>query len=237
MPVTQANGIGVYCELHGEGERLVVIGGLGSDLRLTAPLAARLAERFRVLVFDNRGAGRTDKPDEPYSIELMAADTAALMDAVGIERAHVLGISMGGRIALELALSRPERVRSLVLVSTAARTRAKVRLSWPARLLAVLVRLPPFRRMDPQPRYAFLRQREASRSYDATARLGEIRVPALVAHGRKDVTVPLEDAETLAAGIAGSELAVFGGGHAFFIRRRDELADRAVRFLETVDGA
>jgi 3-oxoadipate enol-lactonase len=74
--------------------------------------------------FDNRGAGRTDKPDAPHTIELMAKDTAALMDALSLERANVLGISMGGRIALELALSCPNRVGGLVLVSTSAAGRA-----------------------------------------------------------------------------------------------------------------
>jgi pimeloyl-ACP methyl ester carboxylesterase len=80
-------------------------------------------------VFDNRGTGRTAQPDSPYSIEMMARDTVALMDALSIARADILGISMGGRIALELTLTHPARVRRLVLVSTSAAGRGKVHMS------------------------------------------------------------------------------------------------------------
>ena len=80
------------------------------DNRILAEHVRSLTWRFRVLAFDNRGAGRSDKPDQPYTIDQMAGDTEGLMRALGIERAHVLGISLGGRIALALALAHPERV-------------------------------------------------------------------------------------------------------------------------------
>jgi pimeloyl-ACP methyl ester carboxylesterase len=138
MPAARVNGISMYYEQHGTGEPLLLINGLGADITLLAPIMAWFERSFRVVAFDNRGAGRTDKPDAPYTIELMAQDTAALMDVLSLERANVLGISMGGRIALEVALSCPSRVGRLVLVSTSAAGRGKVTMSWPMRLLLPL---------------------------------------------------------------------------------------------------
>ena len=182
MPTARVNGITMYYEQHGAGELLLLINGLGADITLLAPIIAWFERSFRVVAFDNRGAGRTDKPDAPYTIELMAQDTAALMDVLSQERADVLGVSMGGRIALELALSCPDRVGRLVLVSTSAAGRGKVTVSWPMRLLLPLRWAGLLRGKYPQPRYAYLRQRQASASYDATDRLGDIRVPALILH-------------------------------------------------------
>src|SRR5579883_3238531 len=96
MPTIKVNDIDIYYEIHGEGKPLVLIGGLGIDLSEIESITHWLAQRYRVLVFDNRGAGRTDKPDVPYSIEMMAQDTEELMNALAIEQASVLGISMGG---------------------------------------------------------------------------------------------------------------------------------------------
>lgn len=95
MPTVQVNDIQVYYELRGEGQPLVLILGLAIDVSEVEPIIGWFAERYRVLAFDNRGVGRSDKPDIPYTIEMMAGDTLGLMDAVGIARANVLGISMG----------------------------------------------------------------------------------------------------------------------------------------------
>src|SRR5262249_13221507 len=88
MPSVQGGDIDVYYEIHGDGPPLVFIGGLGVDLTVFASVTSRLAHTFRVLTFDNRGAGRTDKPDAPYSIPMMAEDTIGLMNTLGIGRAH-----------------------------------------------------------------------------------------------------------------------------------------------------
>jgi len=117
MPIAKVNDINMYYEMHGGGEPLVLIAGLGTDLTVYEPIINELSQKSKVLAFDNRGVGRTDKPDAPYAIEMMADDTAALMSGVGIEKAHVLGISMGGRIAMALALQHPDKVKSLVLTS------------------------------------------------------------------------------------------------------------------------
>src|SRR5579872_5777224 len=104
MPTVSVDGLRMYYELSGAGAPLVLIGGLGLDISECGQLIDALSTHYRVLAFDNRGAGRTDKPDEPYSVAQMAGDTAGLMQALGIERAHVAGMSLGGRIALDLAL-------------------------------------------------------------------------------------------------------------------------------------
>lgn len=118
MPDVQANGIKLYYETAGEGEPLVLVTGLSYALWYWRRLAPLLAERFQVITFDNRGVGRSDAPPGPYSAQMMAADTAGLLDALEVERAHVLGHSMGGFIAQALALDYPERVDRLILAST-----------------------------------------------------------------------------------------------------------------------
>jgi 3-oxoadipate enol-lactonase len=229
MPTADTNGIRIHYEVHGEGRPLLLILGLGSDLSEYTALIDLFAARSQVIVFDNRGAGRTDKPDAPYSIELMAADTLGVMDAAGVTRADVLGISLGGRIALELALGHPERVERLILVSTSAR----VVPSWRRRrLYPILSGMPLFRSRYPQPRYAFVRQMEASTGYDAGPRLHQLGVPTVVLHGRSDRAAPLALAEELHRGIPGSQLQTFKGGHLFFfIRERQGFVDAVANFV------
>jgi pimeloyl-ACP methyl ester carboxylesterase len=225
MPHAQVNGIQMYYEVAGAGAPLVVINGLAGDLSEIEVLTHVMSDTRRVLVFDNRGAGRTDKPDEPYTIEMMAEDAAGIMDAAGFSAADILGISMGGRIALHLVLSRPERVNKLVLVSTSARV---VPNRWRTFALAVLPRIPMLRGRNPQPHYAFQRQAVASRSYDCSQRLHEITAPTAVMYGRRDRMVSAALTEELHRGIAGSRVLPFPGGHLFFLWR-----DRG-RFLAAV---
>jgi len=129
MPRVDVNGIGIHYEEHGSGPPLVMIGGLGADTYLWSKQVPVFAERLRVVVFDNRGAGESDKPDEPYSIPMMVDDTVGLMRAIGIDRAHVMGASLGGLIAQELALTHPEMVDRLVLVCTTSNGPKSVRPS------------------------------------------------------------------------------------------------------------
>jgi pimeloyl-ACP methyl ester carboxylesterase len=222
----------MYYEQRGDGDPLVLIGGLGCDVSMFGEIVARLAQTARVLAFDNRGAGRSSMPDTPYSIAQMAADTAGLMDALAIPSADLVGISMGASIALALALAHPERVRRLVLVSAGARKPAKLRMSVPMRIAWTLRSLPTFRGAHPQPAYARERQRAASRAHDCTARLGEIAAPTLILHGRRDRTVPYPFVTELHDGIAGSRLVMFDGGHMFFLmRERSQFLDRLQAFL------
>jgi pimeloyl-ACP methyl ester carboxylesterase len=106
----------MYYEIHGSGFPFIMIRGLSSDVYRWPPsFVEEIAKDFKVILFDNRGAGRTDKPDIEYSIRMMADDTVGLLNALNIEKAIVLGFSMGGSIAQEIVLNYPERVKKLVL--------------------------------------------------------------------------------------------------------------------------
>ncbi len=120
MPHVRLNGIELYHELHGDGPPLLLIAGLASDSQSWLPVVEPLARRFRLVVPDNRGCGRTRWDGSPISMEQMADDCAALLDALDLPPAHVIGHSMGGMIALELAARHPARVDRLVLAGTGA---------------------------------------------------------------------------------------------------------------------
>lgn len=231
MPTVKVNDITMNYEVHGGGEPLVLIAGLGTDISLYRKMILPLSEKHKVLAFDNRGVGRTDRPDIPYTIEMMADDTAGLLASVGIEKANVLGISLGGRIALDLTLRHPERVMKLVLTSTfASQPPKKLPKSYHAiKLIAAAAR--PFRKRT-QPYYAFVRQLEASRGYACADRLSGIRAPTLILHGLKDRIAPFYLAEELHAGIGGSRLVPFKGGHAFSFGQRERFIEEVSAFLD-----
>jgi pimeloyl-ACP methyl ester carboxylesterase len=240
MPTVKVNDIGMYYELHGDGDPVVLIAGLGTSISPYMRIVRRLAQKYRVLAFDNRGVGRTDKPDTPYTIEMMADDTAGLLRALGIARADVIGVSMGGRIAMALALQHPEVVRSLVLASTSARVLRGTRTTPRFRLFKFVKWLRSggrFLGRDPQPYYAFIRQLDASGSYDCSGRLGEIRVPTLILHGKLDRLAPYGLAEEMHAGISGSKIVEFEGGHLFLFWESDRFADAVKEFLGSLNPA
>ena len=219
----------MYYEIHGDGEPLMLIVGLGTDISEWDGIIRWLAKKYKVLAFDNRGAGRTDKPDTPYSIEMMAHDTAGLMQTLGIEQAHILGISMGGRIALALALRYPTSVKKLVLVSTSARSIK----NWRRYFFGILSSAPIFRSKYPQPHYAFMRQRQASFAYNCTDKLHELQIPTVIMHGKKDKVVPYTLAEEMHTGIKGSKMLTFAGGHLFFlIKERQQFLDAIAEFIK-----
>ncbi|MFW9833226.1 MAG: alpha/beta fold hydrolase [Candidatus Thorarchaeota archaeon] len=120
LPYAPVGDIDIYYEVHGpqDAPPLVLIGGWASFRWIWFRQIPTLMKKYKCIVFDNRGAGKSSKPDYPYTMEMMAADTVGLMDALGVDRAHILGISMGGLIGQQIALSYPEKVRSLILVST-----------------------------------------------------------------------------------------------------------------------
>jgi len=118
MPHLHANGINLYYEEHGSGDPLILIMGFTvSSIGWRWNIPA-FAQDFRTIAFDNRGVGQSDKPDMPYTMAMFADDTAGVLDGLGIDQAHIFGISMGGMIAQEFALRHPQRVKTLILGCT-----------------------------------------------------------------------------------------------------------------------
>ena len=210
MPIARVNDINMYYEIHGTGEPLVLIVGLNSDHTLYRSFLPKLVPHNQVILFDNRGVGQSSKPDIPYSIEMMADDTAGLLDALGMAGAHILGTSMGGRIAVTLALQHPRHVKSLILVSPVMTMKGVPR----RRLLPLILRIPKIR--GPHPYYVVVRQMAASRAFDCMDRLGEIQVPTLILYGKADKSAPYPLVEAMHRGIKDSEMITFNGGHLFF---------------------
>ena len=119
MPKVKVKDINIYYEMHGRGFPLIMIMGLSANVDWWDPrMIHELLKKYQLVIFDNRGAGRTDVSNRGYTIKSFAEDTAGLMGALGISRAHILGVSMGGMIAQELALNFPEKVEKLILCST-----------------------------------------------------------------------------------------------------------------------
>jgi 3-oxoadipate enol-lactonase len=118
MPAIKVGDINIYYEIHGEGEPLILIMGLGGDISRWFRIIPILSQRYQVIAFDNRGIGQSDKPDIPYTMEMMANDIAGLLKALGIDTAHIFGISMGGMIAQHFVLRYPKMVTSLILGCT-----------------------------------------------------------------------------------------------------------------------
>lgn len=235
MPLVAVAGIDMYYESAGAGTALLVIGGTSQTIDDIRPLIEELARSFRVIAMENRGAGRTSTPRGPYSIDQMADDVLALMDSLQVERAHALGISMGGRIALSLALARPERVGRLALVSTSARTASR---ALRARLWTGMMLNQVRGRPGPsgQPQHAQRAQFWASTLFNCADRLPRVEQPAIVVHGRTDVVVPLELGVELDRGLPNSRMVVLEGGHRIAVDPgdREAVCAAVVPFLAAV---
>jgi pimeloyl-ACP methyl ester carboxylesterase len=240
MPaITTSDGISIHYELQGEGTPLLLIMGLGADHSVWADHLAEYERHFRCVLIDNRGVGRSDKPEGPYTTARMAQDVAEVADALGIASAHVAGISMGGAIAQELCLQRPDLVRSSVLISSWPRlneyavrvfehmkaVRAGVGLEHFMDLIQLWIFTAPYyadhsddlaqgradaaATEDPQPQHGFDGQADACITHDCADRLGEITAPTLVVAGEDDIFTPLAFSRALADGIPNAELAVW----------------------------
>ena len=258
MPKIKVQEIDLYYEIHGEGASLIMIRGLGSTADHWVAQVPAFSKKFRVVIFDNRGIGRSDKPDIPYTIGMMAQDTVGLMHALNIRRAHVLGMSMGGMIAQEIAIRYPERVHGLVLGCThcggkhvSPPDEAIGRLfgeyiltgsdeGFDKTLKALFAQKTLKERPEMAQSYReiskrfpsspkfLVRQFEAVQGHDSWEDLVKIKAPTLVLTGSEDVLVPPKNSEILAARIPNARLEIIEGGAHQFPLERADAFNRTV---------
>lgn len=261
MPTLEHAGITINYTVQGEGEPLLLIMGLGGSLAAWRYQVPELSQHFQVIAFDNRGAGGTSAPHatEHYSMVLFAADAIAVLDAVGVQRAHVYGVSMGGMIAQHVALNYPDRVRGLVLGCTTpgGQTGVLANAEVLELLLAGTQKSPEeavrdsvkfnfsadFPRTHPDiveeyvqeglqnraPLHGFAGQWAAILGHDTGARLGDIRLPTLVQHGTADVLVPYQNASILAERIPNARLQPIAGAGHVYFIEQPQTTNDGVR--------
>ena len=235
MERARINGVELAYELRGSGTPIVMIHGAQGDQSMFTGIAASFAGEYRVLTFDQRGSGLSEKPDMPYSMAMFADDTAALMDHVGIAKAHIIGVSMGGMIAQEFAIRHPQKVISLVLgcttpggpnavaltggplasaystqpMSAEERGKALAEAAFSKGYLAthpeIITNMIESRRQRPIDNTGFTHRMKAAREHDTYDRLGQIRCPTLVITGKDDALISWENSRILKEKIAGSE--------------------------------
>jgi 3-oxoadipate enol-lactonase len=260
MPYAENNGVKIWWEEHGRGEPVLAIMGLSFSLDMWYRTAPLLANKFRVILLDNRGVGRSDVPRGPYLIGRMAEDAAIVMSAAGVRSAHVLGASMGGMIAQELALQYPHRVRSLLLGCTWCGGLRTVRpdfglfpslrefqnLTSEQKIRSMI----PILYADRTPRERIeediairLRYIPTTRGYysqllgtvvwQSWNRLPRIQAPTKIIHGAVDRLIPVENARILKSRLPDARLFIVPeAGHVFTTDQPEIVNRETMDFLE-----
>jgi pimeloyl-ACP methyl ester carboxylesterase len=243
--------------VEGAGPPIVLVGGKSSSIEgAWWRYLPRLSRRHRVIAFDNRGAGQSDKPDRPYSTQLMGEDALAVLQAAGESSAHWFGLSLGGMVLQELALDHPDAVRSLVLAATHCGGRVATQplsseekaalSSSPHRRLAnlydpaFLLQHPDWveedaRRFGKVPLHALTRQDQAAARHQACERLRALDRPVLILHGERDRMIPADRARQLHDLIPGSELRILPGGHQFHSEAFETVVEAVIDFVDRVE--
>ncbi|MGL5922575.1 alpha/beta fold hydrolase [Chroococcidiopsis sp.] len=258
MPLVKVSDINMYYEVHGDGDSLVLIQGLGLDSSAWANQISGFSQKYQVIIFDNRGVGQSDSPNISFSTEMMADDTVELLKILNIKNAHILGFSMGGMIAQQIALKYPEIVKSLILVTTSAKFPVRARyltklwlkmleeqVSTETRLkeiclwvftdefLADEARVTAavnlgLNHPHPQPTHGFAGQISALLEHDIRDKIHRISAPTLVLIGKDEIFIPLDFSEELAANIPNAELVISEKGGHNYWMEFPEIFNRAV---------
>ncbi len=260
MPFANVNGIKLHYEVRGDGEPVVLIGGLGSQLQSWATQVPIYSQHFKVVVFDNRGAGKSDKPEFGYSTRDMAQDTAYLMDKLGVGSAHIVGKSMGGMIGQWLAIDHPDKVKKLVMgCSSASRdevgneilqmgrdiaTHLGPKAVWLMALFLGYTReyieenIGTIKEVmsslpdDQEALKGYIGQSYACEGHNTVEKLPQITSPTFVMMGETDLIASPERSQQLAELIPNSQLKIFPKvGHGFWRERQKEVDDLVLDFL------
>jgi len=263
MSLIENQGTKIYWDERGQGAPVLLIMGLGYTSVMWYRTRPALSQHFRTIAFDNRGVGLSDVPLGPYSIATMASDAAAVLDAAGIARAHVFGVSMGGMIAQEFALRYPARTRSLILGCTSPGSPLAVRAE--SKVIDVLFArgmtpeqareaiLPyiydaatPREKIEediavrqpwlPTPA-GYMAQLQGILAWESYSRIAQITAPTLVIHGTSDALVPPGNGELIAKRIPGAKLVLLDhASHLFLTDRTREANQEILEFLLSQDG-
>ncbi|MBV9406458.1 MAG: alpha/beta fold hydrolase [Acidobacteriaceae bacterium] len=264
MPYAVNGNTRLYWEAHGSGPAVLLIMGLSFTHEMWYRVLPHLQGRYRAIVFDNRGMGRSDCPRGPYSIRQMAADAVEVLNAAGLRKAHTIGASMGGMIAQELALTYPERVESLVLGCTTysgllgkwpefrrgphwGRWSRATRLERERSLRELLYASEtPLERIEEDwavrcrcawSYKGFLNQFAGILMWNAYRRLPRIQAPTLVLHGEEDHLVPAENGRVIASRIPGARFVLLPKAGHILITDQPELSTKLLlEFLAEVAG-
>jgi pimeloyl-ACP methyl ester carboxylesterase len=266
MPyTTSSDGARIYFEVHGTGDPVLMIMGLGSNAYGWKRSLPWLSASHQAIVFDNRGVGRSDVPEGAYTIEQMAADAAAVLDASSHRTAHVMGMSLGGMIAQRFAVAHADRVRSLLLLCTTPGGANAVtasdevmrglmeggadpstvyrRNAWFLYGAATREHHPERIEEDlversriPTTPTGYFGQVQAAARHDVWDALPAIAVPTLVLHGETDLLVPTDNGRRIAARIPGAELVLLpGAGHMLQADAGDGVREAVLGFLARFD--
>jgi pimeloyl-ACP methyl ester carboxylesterase len=259
MPLARLNGININYRVEGQGEPLVMIMGFSGRRSGWIRQIPFFRKHYRVITLDNRGVGKSNKPPGPYSTRMMADDTIGLMDLLGIEKAHIMGVSMGGMIAQELAINYPQRVMKLILACTYAR---QDEMSGNTLEHGKFLRLTPKQQVSAivglafgKPFYRFIfgllaraqiglvgssgtvgiaGQSEACRTHNTLDRLPLITAPTLVIVGTADRVINPVSSEVIAGKIPEAKLVrIEGGSHCFSFEMKNEFNREVLNFLKS----
>lgn len=260
----KANGISMYCEIKGKGENLVLVHGAGDNLNMWYHQVPAFSRHYRVITYDVRGSGKSDSPEGQYSIPLFAEDLYQLMKALKVSEAYFLGYSMGGRIALQLALEHPEMVKALVLANSSVglapptpeameRRKAiiglleKKDMGTFAEMMTVAAFSPDFKSRNPA-EFERYKKVKMQNKPEGIARLmgsltappsppdlSKVTCPTLLIVGEHDSYMGVEQGKQAQQAIAGSELVILPTGHAAAIEAPDRFNAAVLDFLSRVE--
>lgn len=262
MPKLQIADIELFYDIQGTGEPLLLIGGFSCDSSLWLPVLPSLINQYQVIRLDNRGIGQSVAPDTPFSIQQMAVDALALLNFLKITKVHVAGSSMGGQIAQELALAAPEKIQSLMLLSSWAKGDAKfhavidmfgklpdkvdARLYWQVVLpwifaeqfyatpeaVEQVINSMLEYPYPPTPQVLYHQSRAILES-DTSLRLANIRCPTLVMVGKQDILTPVNFSKQIAEGISNNDFVIIeDSGHGLIAEAPEAVPTAILNFLK-----